>query len=54
MPVTLDLAAEEFEELPDVDYVINLAVAKSEKWHIALGVNAEGLGRLMMRYVITS
>ncbi len=49
-PVALDLASENFGDLPEVDYVLNLAVAKSEKWDVALGVNAEGLGRLMMRY----
>jgi len=49
-PVSLDLSAENFEDLPEVDYVLNLAVAKSDKWKIALAVNAEGLGRLMLRY----
>lgn len=50
-PVTLDLADKDWSELPDqVDYVLNLAVAKSGKWHIDLPVNAESVGRLMMKY----
>jgi nucleoside-diphosphate-sugar epimerase len=50
IPVLLDLASEDFSDLPDVDYVINLAVAKSGKWPVDLAINAEGLGRLMLRY----
>ena len=49
-PVVLDLAAASFDDLPEVDYVLNLAVAKSGKWHTDLAINAEGLGRLMLRY----
>lgn len=50
-PVQLDLAAESWNGLPEqVDYVLNLAVAKSGKWHIDLPVNAESIGRLMLKY----
>ena len=50
-PVMLDLAADDWPQLPQqVDYVLNLAVAKSGKWHIDLPVNAESLGRLMLKY----
>jgi nucleoside-diphosphate-sugar epimerase len=50
-PVYLDLGAEEWHDLPEeIDYVLNLAVAKSGKWHIDLPVNAESLGRLMLHY----
>ncbi len=50
-PVFLDLGAESWQNLPaDMDYVLNLAVAKSGKWHIDLPVNAESLGRLMLKY----
>lgn len=50
-PVQLDLAADDWPGLPEqVDYVLNLAVAKSGKWHIDLPVNAESIGRLMLRY----
>ena len=49
-PVVLDLAADDFNDLPEVDYVLNLAVAKSGKWDTDLAINAEGLGRLMVRY----
>jgi nucleoside-diphosphate-sugar epimerase len=49
-PVVLDLAADNFDALPDVDFVINLAVAKSGKWSTDLSINAEGAGRLMARY----
>ncbi len=50
IPVTLDLASKNFSELPDVDYVINLAVAKSGKWDTDLAINAEGVGKLLTRY----
>lgn len=50
IPVVLDLSAEDFSDLPEVDYVLNLAVAKSGKWTVDLAINAEGLGRLMLRY----
>jgi len=50
-PVIFDLGGEDWSQLPkDIDYVLNLAVAKSNKWHIALPVNAEALGKLMLRY----
>ena len=50
-PVLLDLAAPEWPGLPDdIDYVLNLAVAKSGKWDIDLPVNGESVGRLMLRY----
>lgn len=50
-PVVLDLAATEWDELPqNIDYVLNLAVAKSGKWSIDLNINAESLGRLMLHY----
>lgn len=51
VPVMLDLGADTWHGLPDnIDYVLNLAVAKSGKWHIDLPVNAESIGRLMLRY----
>lgn len=51
IPVTVDLAADSMDGLPDeIDYVLNLAVAKSGKWHIDLPVNAEGVGKLMLHY----
>ncbi len=50
-PVILDLAAAEWNGLPEnINYVLNLAVAKSGKWHIDLPVNAESIGRLMLHY----
>lgn len=49
-PVVLDLAGEDFDDLPDVDYVINLAVAKSGKWDTDLAINGEGVGKLLTRY----
>lgn len=50
-PVTLDLASRDWAHLPQhIDYVLNLAVAKSGKWHIDLPVNAQSLGRLMLHY----
>lgn len=50
-PVLLDLGADEWTGLPqNIDYVLNLAVAKSGKWSVDLSVNAEALGRLMLHY----
>ena len=49
-PVVVDLASSDFSQLPDVDYVLNLAVAKSGKWRTDLAINAENLGHLMQRY----
>lgn len=49
-PVVMDLAAGDLSHLPDVDYVLNLAVAKSDKWSVALSVNGEGVGKLLLRY----
>lgn len=48
--VTFDLMSEDLSALPDVDYVINLAVAKLGDWDKDLAINAEGVGRLMLRY----
>ena len=51
IPVVLDLAADEWQDLPEnIDYVINMAVAKSGKWELDLRINAQGLGRLMLHY----
>jgi UDP-glucuronate 4-epimerase len=46
--VPVDLVAGEFDGLPtDFDYVLNLAVSKSNRWDIDLAVNAESVGLLM-------
>lgn len=51
IPVVLDLSSDSWTDLPEnIDYVINLAVAKSGKWPVDLRINAEGLGRLMLHY----
>jgi UDP-glucuronate 4-epimerase len=45
---TVNLAAGELTEIPsDVDYVLNLAVAKSGNWDKDLAANAESIGALM-------
>jgi UDP-glucuronate 4-epimerase len=46
--VAADLASGDFSQVPkDVDYVINMAVAKSQSWDDDLATNVEGLGLLM-------
>ena len=46
--VAVDLAGADFSALPtDFDYVLNLAVSKSNRWDIDLAVNAESVGLLM-------
>jgi UDP-glucuronate 4-epimerase len=46
--VTADLASGDFSQVPtDVDYVINMAVAKSQSWDDDIAANVEGLGLLM-------
>src|SRR3954449_2247393 len=46
--LTVDLAAGEFDDVPDdVDYVINLAVVKSNRWEVDIRGNAEAAGLLM-------
>lgn len=47
-PVTLDLAADDFTELPsDLDLVLHFAVAKADNFDVAFRVNAEGSADLM-------
>lgn len=46
--IPVDLAAGDFGDVPDdVDYVINLAVVKSNRWEVDLRGNAEAAGLLM-------
>src|SRR6478736_6469051 len=46
--IAVDLAAGEFGEVPDdIDYVLNLAVVKSNRWEVDLRGNAEAAGLLM-------
>jgi UDP-glucuronate 4-epimerase len=46
--IPVDLAAGDFGDVPDdVDYVINLAVVKSNRWEVDLRGNAEATGLLM-------
>ena len=46
--IPVDLARGEFDEVPDdVDYVLNLAVVKSNRWEVDLRGNAEAAGLLM-------
>ena len=46
--VPVDLAAGDFGDVPDdVDYVLNLAVVKSNRWDVDLRGNAEATGLLM-------
>jgi nucleoside-diphosphate-sugar epimerase len=46
--LAVDLAAGEFGDVPDdVDYVLNLAVVKSNRWEVDLRGNAEAAGLLM-------
>ena len=48
--MTADLAAGDFDEVPtDVDYVLNFAVVKTNRWDVDLAANAEGAGLLMAR-----
>lgn len=50
VPLTADLAEPaSLRALPDVDYVLNFAVAKSGRWQVDLRANAEGIGELMMQ-----
>ena len=45
---TVNLATGDFSAIPsDFDYVLNLAVAKSGRWHKDLAANAESVGLLM-------
>jgi len=46
--IETNLAAGDFSGVPtDVDYVLNLAVVKSNRWEIDLAANAEAAGLLM-------
>jgi nucleoside-diphosphate-sugar epimerase len=46
--IPVDLAAGGFDDVPDdVDYVLNLAVVKSNRWEVDLRGNAEAAGLLM-------
>jgi nucleoside-diphosphate-sugar epimerase len=46
--VTVDLARDGLDDVPDdVDYVLNLAVVKSNRWDVDLRGNAEAAGLLM-------
>ena len=46
--IPVDLASGEFGDVPDdVDYVLNLAVVKSNRWEVDLRGNAEAVGLLM-------
>jgi nucleoside-diphosphate-sugar epimerase len=46
--IETNLVAGEFDTVPDdVDYVLNLAVVKSNRWDIDLAANAEATGLLM-------
>ena len=48
--ITGDLAAGAFDAIPtDIDYVLNLAIAKTRSWDGDLAANVEGLGLLMSR-----
>ncbi len=48
--VATNLAAGAFDDVPgDVDYVLNLAVVKSNRWDVDLAANAEATGLLMER-----
>ncbi len=46
--IQVDLARGQFDDVPDdVDYVLNLAVVKSNRWEVDLRGNAEATGLLM-------
>jgi len=46
--IETNLAAGDFSQAPsDVDYVLNLAVVKSNRWDVDLAANAEAAGLLM-------
>jgi UDP-glucuronate 4-epimerase len=46
--IETNLAAGDFTDVPtDVDYVLNLAVVKSNRWEVDLAANAEAAGLLM-------
>jgi UDP-glucuronate 4-epimerase len=46
--ITGDLGAGAFDDVPtDIDYVLNLAIAKTSSWDADLAANVEGLGLLM-------
>jgi UDP-glucuronate 4-epimerase len=48
--ITGDLASGVFDDVPtDIDYVLNLAIAKTSSWDDDLAANVEGLGLLMSR-----
>jgi nucleoside-diphosphate-sugar epimerase len=48
--VETNLATGDFDDVPDdVDYVLNLAVVKSNRWDVDLAANAEATGLLMAR-----
>lgn len=47
-PVRIDLARGDFDEIPgDLDVVLHMAVAKADKFSLAMAVNAEGSADLM-------
>lgn len=49
--VTVDLAAGDFSGVPaDVDYVVNMAVAKTKSFDDDLSANVEGLGLMMSHF----
>ena len=43
----VDLADTDLPALPDVDYVLNFAVSRTNDWGVDLDVNVDGLGALM-------
>ena len=48
--ITGDLVTGAFDAVPtDIDYVLNLAIAKTRSWDADLAANVEGLGLLMSR-----
>jgi nucleoside-diphosphate-sugar epimerase len=50
IPVAIDLETASFDEIPDgLDYVINMAVAKSNNFDRDLAANAEGVALLIER-----
>jgi UDP-glucuronate 4-epimerase len=42
-----DLLGADLPKLPDVDYVLNFAVSRTNNWGVDLDVNVDGLGALM-------
>jgi nucleoside-diphosphate-sugar epimerase len=45
--VRVDLLETDLPALPDVDYVLNFAVSRTNDWGVDLDVNVDGLGALM-------